>query len=74
MVSNDTSCRRSRGTCACHRMGGSHGFLYYGSRGPDVDMYNSTVDFSNSPTNTKLQQRGVDFLAVSFISNLNGSF
>lgn len=62
MVSNDTSCRKSRGTCACHMMGGSHGFLYYGSRGLDVDMRNSSVVFSDSPTNTKLEQRAFVFL------------
>lgn len=30
--------------------------------------------FSDSPTNTKLEQRGIGFLSVSFVLNLNGSF
>lgn len=74
MVSNDTSCRRSGGICACHMMGGSHGFLYYRSRGLDVDMQNSTVFFSDSPTNAKFKQRGIGFLAVLFVLNPNDSF
>lgn len=48
-------------------MRGSHGFLCYLSRGLDVDMQNSTVDFSDSPTNTKLEQREDGFLAVLFV-------
>lgn len=50
----DASCKKSRGTCACHMMGRSHGFLYYGSRVLDADMQNSPMFFSDSPTNTKL--------------------